>query len=129
MGLPDLRPATRERLVVPLVALLGLPLLGFATAPGPWLAAALLLLTGAGFAYGLGLQRVFLDALPADGQGQAFGLVNSGNMTLQGVGPACFGALAALAGSGAAMALAGACTLLTAAWIASWGQPAAGEPG
>ena len=123
-----LRPATRERLVVPLVALLGLPLLGFAAAPGPWPAAALLLLTGAGFAYGLGLQRVFLDALPADGQGQAFGLVNSGNMTLQGLGPACFGALAALTGSGAAMALAGACTLLTAAWIATWRQSAAGEP-
>ena len=115
-----LRPAARERLVVPLVALLGLPLLGFTADPGPWTAAALLLLTGTGFAYGLGLQRAFLEALPADGQGHAFGLVNSGNMTLQGVGPACFGALAALTGTGVAMASAGAATLLTAGWMAVW---------
>ncbi|MHA6765459.1 MFS transporter [Streptacidiphilus sp. PAMC 29251] len=117
-----LRPPTRERLVVPLVALMGLPLVGFATGPGPVAAAGLLLLCGLGFAYGLGLQRPFLDALPEDGQGQAFGLLGSGNMTLQGLGPACFGVLAAATGTGGAMALAGVAAVLTSGWILSW-QP------
>ncbi|OIK23867.1 MFS transporter [Streptomyces malaysiense] len=115
-----LRPSTRERLVVPLVVLLGLPLAGFAAGPGAGVSCGLLLLTGSGFAYGLGLQRPFLAALPRDGQGQAFGLLGSGNMTLQGVGPACFGPVAEGLGTGAAMALAGAAAVLTAGWILSW---------
>ncbi|MEU7496792.1 MFS transporter [Streptomyces griseofuscus] len=115
-----LRPPTRERLVVPLVVLMGLPLIGFAAEPGVGLSCALLLLTGSGFAYGLGLQRPFLDALPQDGQGQAFGLLGSGNMTLQGVGPACFGSVAEGIGTGGAIALAGGAAALTAGWILSW---------
>ncbi|MFJ3645374.1 MFS transporter [Streptomyces murinus] len=115
-----LRPPTRERLVVPLVVLMGLPLIGFAAEPGVGVSCALLLLTGSGFAYGLGLQRPFLDALPRDGQGQAFGLLGSGNMTLQGVGPACFGSVAEGIGTGGAIALAGGAAALTAGWILSW---------
>ncbi|MYR86099.1 MFS transporter, partial [Streptomyces sp. SID685] len=115
-----LRPPARERLVVPLVVLMGLPLIGFAAEPGVGLSCALLLLTGSGFAYGLGLQRPFLDALPQDGQGQAFGLLGSGNMTLQGVGPACFGSVAEGIGTGGAIALAGGAAALTAGWILSW---------
>jgi len=80
----------------------------------------LLLLCGFGFAYGLGLQRPFLDALPQDGQGQAFGLLGSGNMTLQGVGPVCFGSVAAAIGPGGAIALAGGAAALTAGWILAW---------
>ncbi len=72
--------------LVPLIALMGLPLVGFAAEPGVGVSSCLLLLCGFGFAYGLGLQRPFLDALPQDGQGQACGLLGSGNMTLQGVG-------------------------------------------
>ncbi|MEU3028753.1 MFS transporter [Streptomyces incarnatus] len=117
-----LRPPTRERLVVPLVALMGLPLIGFAAEPGVGVSCALLLLTGSGFAYGLGLQRPFLDALPGDGQGQAFGLLGSGNMTLQGVGPACFGSVAEGIGTGGAIALAGGAAVLTAGWILGWRQ-------
>lgn len=115
-----LRPSVRERLVVPLVVLMGLPLIGFAAEPGVGVSCALLLLTGSGFAYGLGLQRPFLDALPQDGQGQAFGLLGSGNMTLQGVGPACFGSVAEGIGTGGAIALAGGAAALTAGWILSW---------
>jgi len=105
-------PRTRERLVVPLVALLGLPLvaLGFAV-PLP-AALGLLLLSGAGFAYTLGLQRAFLDALPEAMRGQGFGLLSSGLMTAQGLGPAVFGALALVTGVPAAMALAGAAAAL-----------------
>ncbi|MFD7061530.1 MFS transporter [Streptomyces sp. NPDC059906] len=115
-----LRPSARERLVVPLTVLTGLPLIGFATEPGEGVSSCLLLLCGFGFAYGLGLQRPFLDALPPDGQGQAFGLLGSGSMTLQGVGPACFGSAAAGIGTGGAMALAGGAAVLTAGWIHTW---------
>ncbi|WP_327287727.1 MFS transporter [Streptomyces sp. NBC_01198] len=123
-----LGPDTRERLVVPLVALMGLPLLGFSMEPGVVLSSCLLLLCGFGFAYGLGVQRPFLDALPQDGQGQAFGLLGSGNMTLQGVGPVCFGAVAAGIGTGGAMALAGVAAVLTAGWILSWHAPTSPAP-
>ncbi|WP_254875498.1 MFS transporter [Streptomyces sp. CAI 127] len=120
-----LRPRTRERLVVPLVALAGLPLIGFAAEPGVGVSSCLLLLSGFGYAYGLGLQRPFLDALPHDGQGQAFGLLGSGSMTLQGVGPVCLGtAAAAGTGTGGAIALAGGAVVLTAGWILTW-HPAA----
>ncbi|MDH6612817.1 putative MFS family arabinose efflux permease [Streptomyces sp. SAI-208] len=115
-----LRPRARERLVVPLVALAGLPLMGFAAEPGVGVSSGLLLLSGLGYAYGLGLQRPFLDALPQDGQGQAFGLLGSGSMTLQGVGPVCLGSVAAGVGTGGAIALAGGAVALTAGWILTW---------
>ncbi|MCL7379778.1 MFS transporter [Streptomyces sp. 35G-GA-8] len=123
-----LRPLTRERLVVPLIALMGLPLVGFAAEPGVGVSSCLLLLCGFGFASGLGLQRPFLDALPQDGQGQAFGLLGSGNMTLQGVGPACFGAVAAGIGTGGAIALAGGAAAVTAGWILTWHPSASPVP-
>lgn len=113
-------PLWRERLVVPLVALLGAPLLAFAAHAPALLCGAALLASGAGFAYGLGLQRALLAALPEQGQGQAFALLGSGNMTVQGVGPALFGVLAAQIGTGRSMAAAGVGVLLTAAWIGRW---------
>ncbi|MEU9716180.1 hypothetical protein [Streptomyces sp. NPDC047976] len=69
--------------------------------------APLLLFCGFGFSYGLGPQRTLLDALPQDGQGQAFGLLGSGSMTLPSVGPARFGSVAAGIGTGGAIALPG----------------------
>ncbi|WP_436739775.1 MFS transporter [Streptomyces sp. BBFR102] len=119
-----LRPSTRERLVAPLIALMGLPLVGFAAEPGVGVSSCLLLLCGSGFAYGLGLQRPFLEALPQEGRGQAFGLLGSGTMTVQGVGPVCFGAVAAGVGTGGAIALAGVAATLTAGWILTWHPPA-----
>ncbi|BAU81320.1 hypothetical protein SLA_0365 [Streptomyces laurentii] len=118
-----LRPPARERLVVPLIALAGLPLIGFAAGPGVGVSSCLLLLSGFGYAYGLGLQRPFLDALPQEGQGQAFGLLGSGSMTLQGVGPVCVGSVAAGTGTGGAIALAGGAVALTAGWILTWHAP------
>lgn len=123
-----LRPRTRERLVVPLAALAGLPLIGFAAEPGVGVSSCLLLVSGLGYAYGLGLQRPFLDALPQDGRGQAFGLLGSGSMTLQGVGPVCLGAVAAGMGTGGAIALAGGAVALTAGWILTWYPPAPPVP-
>ncbi|GAB3109691.1 MFS transporter [Streptomyces calidiresistens] len=115
-----LRPPTRERLVVPLIALTGLPLVGFAARPGVGVSSCLLLLSGLGYAYQLGLQRPFLDALPQDGRGQAFSLLGAGSITLQGVGAVCLGAVAATIGTGGALALAGGVVALTAGWILTW---------
>lgn len=115
-----LRPRGRERLVVPLTVLSGLPLIGFAAQPGVGVSSCLLLLAGFGYAYGLGLQRPFLDALPPEGRGQAFGLLGSGSMTLQGVGPVCLGSVAAGLGTGGAIAVAGGAVTLTAGWMLTW---------
>nr|WP_241670832.1 hypothetical protein [Streptomyces lavendulae] len=41
-------------------------------------------------------------------------------MTLQGVGPACFGSVAEGIGTGGAIALAGGAAVVTAGWILSW---------
>lgn len=117
-------PRTRERAVPLLVALLGLPLVPFAFGVNPLVAAALMAVLGAGFAFGVGLQGRFRDALPDDSTGQAFGLLSTGLMTLQGVGPLVFGGLTEVVPVGVAMALAGVATLGTAVWIAVAVRPA-----
>lgn len=107
-------PVVRERLSVPLLVVLGLPLAGFAVDLPTVLAGVLLIVTGLGFAYELGLQRRFLDALPEDGRGQAFSLLSTGLMTAQGVSPALAGALAGVIPIGGVIALSGAATMLAA---------------
>ncbi len=107
-------PATRTRLVAPLIALLGGPAMALALDPPQVLAGGLLLLCGAGFGYTLGIQKRFLDALPEAGRGQAFGLLSMGLMTMQGIGPLVFGAVAQGAGIRAAMVAAGGAALVSA---------------
>ena len=107
-------PQTRERLVAPIVLLLGAPLVGLALPTPLWVAAGLLLLIGAGFSYGLGLQRIFLESLEPNLRGQAFALQFTGLMTLQGVGPLVAGATAEVAPIPAVMAGAGVATMLVA---------------
>jgi predicted MFS family arabinose efflux permease len=106
------KPATRERLVAPILVVLGLPLIALAFPLSLWVSACMLFVVGAGFAYGLGVQRAFLDALEPDLRGQAFALLSTGLMTLQGVGPLVSGALAQVSSSSVAMATMGAGTLL-----------------
>lgn len=112
-----LAPRTRERAVAPLVVVLGMPLLGFAFDLHPVVAGVLMAVMGCGFAFGLGLQGRFRDALPDDSRGQAFGLLSTGLMTLQGVGPLVFGVLTEVMPVGAVMALAGAATIGVAGWL------------
>jgi predicted MFS family arabinose efflux permease len=114
------RPATRERLVTALVVVLGAPLLGLIADLPVAVVAALLAVTGTGFAYGLGLQRRFLDVLPAHTRGQAFGLLSSGLMTVQGLGPVVFGLLAEVLPVGTVIGLAGVSTVLTAVAMHRW---------
>ena len=100
-------PPTRERLVLPLMLLMGLPLLPLAARLTLPVTAGVLGLASAGFAYQLGRQQAFLDAVPHEAQGLAFGLYSTGIMTGQGLGPIAAGALASILGAGSTMALAG----------------------
>jgi len=112
-----IRPAGRERLVAPLVLLLGGAVLGL-TLPVPLgVALGLLFLLGSGFAYSLGVQRAFLESLPAAHRGHGFALLSTGLMTLQGLGPVLCGAVAQYGSIAGALVVAGLSTVVTgAAW-------------
>lgn len=116
-----LTPATRERLVIPLIVVLGLPLVAFPFDIGLVPAALLLFLVGCGFAYGLGIQRQFLEAIPTEARGQAFALMSTGLMTLQGIGPIAVGTLGEVIPIGMAIAAAGIGTLVIAVWLSAYG--------
>lgn len=117
------RPGPRARLVAPLVALLGLPLLGFAASVGPALACGLLLLAGCGLGYGVEVQRRFVEAVPERARGQGFALMSTGTMTAQGLGPLLFGVVSAVVPVGIAIATAGVGAVAMAAWLATHGFP------
>ncbi|WP_306204191.1 MFS transporter [Actinoplanes sp. RD1] len=107
-------PAWRERLTPWLAVLLGAPLIAYAGNPGLTLAAAVLTVATFGSAYQLGLARRFLEAVPDDRRGQAFGLATTGIMVAQGLAVAAAGALAELVPPGMAIATAGACSAIAA---------------
>jgi len=98
---------------------MGLPLLPLAAKPPLIVTAVLLGAASAGFAYQLGRQQDFLAAVPQQARGSAFGLLSTGLMTGQGLGPVVSGALAGPLGAGMTMALVGAgiigCGLLLSA--------------
>ncbi len=108
------RPIRRERLVGAFLVLLGAPLVVLLVEPPLPVAVGLLVVGGTGFAYGLGLQRAFLEAAPEDRRGQLFALLSTGLMALQGVGPLVLGALAEVTSPGLAIAAAGVATVLLA---------------
>lgn len=111
-----LRPSVRTRAVAPLILVLGLPLLLLVVEPPAAVCAVLVAVSGMGFAYSLGVHRAFLDAVPQPRRGQAFSLLTTGLMTLQGLAPVGSGAVAQAAGVRWAVALSAlattACVLL-----------------
>ncbi|MEU0568346.1 MFS transporter, partial [Nonomuraea sp. NPDC005983] len=107
-------PALRERLSLPLAVLIGLPWPGFLMGPGVGWAAVLAAVAAAGLSYQLGLQRRFLEAVPEEVRGQAFGLQSAGLMTGQAVGAALIGALGEMAGARTAIAATGVAGILVA---------------
>lgn len=109
-----LRPSLRERSSPAFLVVLGTPLIALLAAPPLPVLVGLLIVAGTGFAYGLGLQRAFLAAAPADRRGQLFALLSTGLMALQGVGPLLLGAVAELTSPALAIAVAGAATVLVA---------------
>lgn len=103
-----LRPATRERVALPLVCATVLPYAGYALRPGLAASLALLLVAGAASAYTLGLDQWFVRAVPEELRGRAMTLLTAGLMTSQGVGMALAGVAAEFAGVPATVAGAGA---------------------
>ncbi|MEU4423989.1 MFS transporter [Actinoplanes sp. NPDC024001] len=108
------RPSLRERYAAAFVVLLGAPLILLPLSLPLGVVAGLLVLGGTGFAYGLGLQREFLQAAPDGRTGQLFALLSTGLMALQGVGPLVLGVLAEFTSPSLAIAVAGAATVLVA---------------
>lgn len=106
------RPAARERLAFPLALLTALPWLLSVARPPLALAAVAMFAGGFGAAYILGIQLAFLDSVPTELRGQAFGLNSTGAMTGQGMGPWLIGALAAILGPAGAMAASGATSIV-----------------
>ncbi|MFF4762486.1 MFS transporter [Streptomyces sp. NPDC001292] len=102
-----LRPAVRERIALPLVCLMLLPYLGYALHPDLTVSLLLLLLSGTGSAYTLGLDQWFVRAVPEELRGRAMTLLTAGLMTIQGVGMALAGVAAEFAGAAATVAGAG----------------------
>jgi MFS family permease len=102
-----LRPATRNRLTLPLVCVTLLPYAGYALRPGLGWSVVLLVLAGAGSAYTLGLDQWFVRAVPDELLGRAMTLNSAGLMTVQGVGMALSGAVAEFAGARATVVGAG----------------------
>lgn len=115
----------RARLVLPLALLAGAPLIGFAATPQVAVSVVLLGLAGVGAGYMLGLQQPFLDAVPVDRRGQAFALNGTGMMGGQGLTPPLVGLVATAAGTGVAMATAGAVSALAAIVLLRGGPPVA----
>jgi len=111
------RPVRRERLVRAFLVILGAPLIVLLVAPPLPVVVGLLVVAGTGFAYGLGLQRAFLDAAPEHRRGQLFALLSTGLMALQGIGPLVLGALAQVTSPVLAIAAAGLATVLVAAKV------------
>lgn len=99
--------AWRERLVGPLAALSGLALAGCVFEPGLWVVLALLVLSGVCTAYQLQVGASFGTLTPASGRAQVMGLLNSGALTVQGLGMLAAGALAEQLGVARTVALAG----------------------
>jgi MFS family permease len=128
-----LRPAARERITLPLVCLTLLPYLGYALRPGLVGSLLLLLVSGAGAAYTLGLDQWFVRAVPEELRGRAMTLLTAGLMTGQGVGMALAGAAAEVLGVRVTVVAAGAagtacCVALAVAARRAGVGPAEGRP-
>ncbi|GGV24624.1 MFS transporter [Streptomyces filipinensis] len=114
-----LAPVARERVALPLLCLTLLPYLGFALRPGLAVSLLLLLLSGAGSAYTLGLDQWFVRAVPQELRGRAMTVLSAGLMTVQGVGMAMAGVSAQVAGVRTAVAVAGAAGVLCCCGLAA----------
>ena len=109
-------PTPLQRRATPwLFALVGLPLLPLALHPSLAMTGLCFMLASAGMAYQLGGQQAFVAAVPDVRRGLAFGLLGTGLMGGQGIGPIIAGVVANRLGAGVTMALLGGAILLAAA--------------
>jgi MFS family permease len=101
------RPTTRLELMGWLAVLSCLPLLLFVLTPPIPVAVALLVVSGIGTTYNLPANAAFMQALPAERRGQAFGLVAAGLVAGQGISIAVAGACAEVTSPGVVICVAG----------------------
>ncbi|MGX7828792.1 MFS transporter [Actinokineospora sp. 24-640] len=102
------------RLVGPLLFLVALPLLGFLARPGVLVATLLLVASGAGLGYALGVDRLLLAAAPPPLRSRVLGMATTLPIAAQGAAIAAAGALAELLPAHAVVAVAGAFVLVLA---------------
>jgi MFS family permease len=95
------------------------PLIGCAMRPPFVVVLALWLLSGVGGAYQLAANAAFVQCVPPARRGQAFGLVQSGLLAVQGLGILLGGAAAERLGAEPVIALSGAAGLSLAAILAT----------
>lgn len=101
------RPATRLEVMGWLAVMSCLPLVFFFTTPPLPLAVGLLVISGIGTTYNLPANAAFMQALPAERRGQAFGLVSAGLVAGQGISIALAGACAELTSPGVVIGVSG----------------------
>ncbi|MEV6981565.1 MFS transporter [Sphaerisporangium sp. NPDC051017] len=111
-------PTGRLRVMGWMAMLSCAPLIGCALRPPLAVVLALWVLAGMGGAYQLAANAAFVQCVPANRRGQAFGLVQSGLLAAQGIGILIGGAAAQALGPEPVVALAGASGLTVAALVA-----------
>jgi MFS family permease len=109
----------QTRLTAPAAILVFTPLLVFAVGPGLALAIPILVISGLGYAFHLGLDRMLLDAAPAALRARALSIQTTGLMFWQGLGFAAAGAAAELAHPTVVIPLAACCGLLAVVLLTS----------
>ena len=115
-------PTTRLEMIGGLAILTCAPLLFFALSPPMPVAIALLVLSGIGTTYNLPANAAFMQALPAERRGQAFGLVSAGLVAGQGASIAVAGAIAEVVDPGLVIAVAGGLGLAAALALSGAGR-------
>jgi predicted MFS family arabinose efflux permease len=101
------RPTVRIELMGALAVLTSVPLLFFLVTPPIPVAVALLIVSGVGTTYNLPANAAFMQALPSERRGQAFGLVSAGLVAGQGISIAVAGAIAQATSPGVVICVAG----------------------
>jgi len=120
-----LSPARRPRAVLPLAVAVFLPFLVFAAEPRIAIALPLLVVSGLGHGYSLGIDSLLLVHAPTALRDRVFTLYGAGLMAIQGLGFAAAGALAELVSPHASIVLAGVAGI---AVVAILGPPARAAP-
>ena len=116
-------PRARRAAVPWLFVLVGAALLPLAWNPTTLTTAVCFGVASAATAYQLGGQQAFLDAVPPAHRGLAFGLVGTGIMTGQGIGPVLAGVLTDMVGAATTITVLGAAVLLAAVFLARLPRP------
>jgi predicted MFS family arabinose efflux permease len=116
------RPNTRLELMGWLAILTSVPLLFFIVTPPLPVAVALLVVSGVGTTYNLPANAAFMQALPAERRGQAFGLVSAGLVAGQGISIAVAGAVAEATSPGLVICVAGGLGLASALALSGAGR-------